>query len=51
MVRYQFNKQFSVQFNVNNIGNKAVYDASHVGIFANMGPGRSYMLNATYRFD
>ena len=51
MLRYQVNKQFSVQFNVNNIGNKAVYDASHVGIFANMGPGRSYMLNATYRFD
>lgn len=51
MVRYDVNKSFNLQFNVNNISNARVYDASHVGIFANVGPGRSYMLNATYRFE
>lgn len=51
MVRYDVNKNFSLQFNANNLGNTRVYDASHVGIFANVGPGRSYMLNATYRFE
>ena len=51
MVRFDVNKQFDLQLNVNNIGNTRVYDASHVGIFANVGPGRSYMLNATYRFE
>lgn len=51
MVRFDVNKQFDLQLNVNNIGNTRVYDASHVGVFANVGPGRSYMLNATYRFE
>lgn len=51
MVRYDVSKNFDLQLNVNNLGNTRVYDASHVGIFANVGPGRSYMLNATYRFE
>ena len=51
MVRYDVTKNFNLQFNVNNITNTRVYDASHVGLFANVGPGRSYMLNATYRFE
>lgn len=51
MARYEVNPRLSLQFNVNNISNTEIYDASHVGLFANIGPGRSYMLNATYRFD
>lgn len=51
MARYDVNRQFSLQFNINNISNARIYDASHVGLFANMGPGRSYMLTGTYRFD
>lgn len=51
MARYQVNDRLSVQFNVNNISDTIVYDASHVGIFANVGAGRSYMLTANYRFD
>lgn len=51
MARYDVNKAFSLQFNVNNISNERIYDASHVGLFANVGAGRSYMLNATYRFE
>lgn len=50
MARYQVSKQFSVQFNVNNISNTEIYDASHVGIFSNVGAGRSYMLTGTYRY-
>lgn len=51
MARYQVNNRLSVQFNVNNITDTAMYDASHVGLFANVGHGRSYMLSASYRFD
>ena len=28
-----------------------LYDASHAGLFANVGAGRSYMLTATYRYE
>jgi catecholate siderophore receptor len=51
MARYDVNKQLSLQLNVNNISDTEVYDASHVGVFANVGAGRSYMLTATYRYD
>lgn len=51
MVRFDITKQFDLQLNINNISDARVYDASHVGVFANIGPGRSYMLNATYRFN
>ncbi len=51
MARYEVNQRLSVQFNVNNIADKPLYDASHVGLFATVAPGRSYLLSATYRFD
>ncbi|RZS35087.1 catecholate siderophore receptor [Corticibacter populi] len=51
MARYAVSKDFSLQFNVNNLTNDEMFDASHVGIFANVAPGRSYMLTATYRFQ
>lgn len=51
MVRYDVNKNLSFQLNGNNLSNARVYDASHVGLFANVGPGRSFMLSATYRYD
>jgi catecholate siderophore receptor len=51
MAKYNVNRRFSLQFNVNNITDNEMYDASHVGLFAMVAPGRSYMLNATYRFD
>lgn len=51
MARYEVNKNLSFQLNANNLSNNAVYDASHVGIFANVGAGRSYMLTATYRYE
>lgn len=51
MAKYDVNKQLSLQLNVNNISDNEMYDASHVGLFAMVAPGRSYMLNATYRFE
>lgn len=51
MVRYDMNKSLSLQLNANNLGDTRVYDASHVGLFANVGPGRSLMLTATYRYE
>ncbi len=51
MARYDVNKNLALQLNVNNISNNELYDASHVGIFANVGAGRSYMLTATYRYE
>lgn len=51
MIRYDVNKNLALQLNGNNLGDTRVYDASHVGIFANVGPGRSLMLTATYRYD
>lgn len=51
MLRYDVSKQISLQLNVNNLSNERVYDASHVGLFANVGPGRSYVLTATYRYE
>lgn len=51
MLQYDVSKRLSLQFNANNLSNNALYDASHVGIFANVGPGRSYMFSGTYRWD
>jgi len=51
MAKYEINKNFAVQLNANNITDTELYDASHVGIFYNVGPGRSYMLTATYRYE
>lgn len=50
MLGYQMNRNLELQLNVNNITDTRVYDASHVGLFANVGQGRSYMLNANYSF-
>lgn len=51
MVKYQVNKQFDLQLNVNNLTNTRIWDASHEGLFANVGHGRSIMLNASYHFE
>ena len=51
MARYEINKRLNLQLNVNNITDEEMHEASHVGLFAMVAPGRSYMLNATYRFD
>lgn len=47
---YQVMPEFGLQFNVNNITNERVYDASHVGVFSTIAPGRSFSVKGTYRF-
>jgi len=51
MAKYEINKNFTLQLNANNITNTELYDSSHVGLFYNVGPGRSYMLTASYRYE
>lgn len=51
MVQYQVNKGLDLRLNLNNLTDERIYDASHVGLFALMAPGRSAMLTATYRYD
>lgn len=50
MAAYQINEQASVQLNVNNLFDEELYDASHVGLFANVQAGRSALLKLNYRF-
>lgn len=50
MVRWDINKHVDLQLNVNNITDARSYDASHVGLFANVGYGRSATLNANFRY-
>jgi len=50
MATYRVNRQLDFRLNVLNIGDKTIYEGSHVGIFANVGPGRTMMLTANYRF-
>jgi len=50
MAKYEFNDHFYLQLNANNIGNTELYDSSHVGLFYNVGPGRSYMVTVNYRY-
>lgn len=50
MAAYQLNDKASVQLNVNNLFDEVIYDASHVGLFANVQAGRSALLKFNYEF-
>lgn len=50
MASYRVNKHLDLQLNILNIGDKTIYEGSHVGLFANVGPGRSAMLTANVRY-
>ncbi|MDO5624310.1 MAG: TonB-dependent siderophore receptor [Pseudomonadota bacterium] len=50
MVSYRVNKHVDLQLNLLNIGNRTIYEGSHVGLFANVGPGRSAMLTANFKY-
>lgn len=47
---YQMTPKVGLQLNVNNLTNERIYDASHVGIFSTVAPGRSYSLKGTFKF-
>ena len=47
---FDVSENFSLRLNVQNIGNKTYFDASHVGIFAVTAPGRSALLTGNMHF-
>ena len=50
MAAYKITESAEIQFNVNNVLDERLYDASHVGIFANRAPGRNVTAKLNYRF-
>lgn len=50
MASFQLAQNTSLQVNVNNLFDERLYDASHVGLFANRAPGRSITAKLDYRF-
>jgi len=49
-IGYAVSDNLDLRLNVQNLTNKLYYDASHVGIFANVAPGRSALLTANLRY-
>ncbi|WP_221931031.1 TonB-dependent siderophore receptor [Telmatospirillum sp. J64-1] len=50
MASYRVNDRLDLQLNVLNLLDETIYDASHVGAFALVAPGRSALLTANVRF-
>ena len=50
MVSYAINKNVDLRLNLLNLSDKLIYEGSHVGLFANVAPGRSAMLTANFKF-
>ncbi|PWB34428.1 TonB-dependent siderophore receptor [Pseudomonas sp. SDI] len=50
MLAYKVNKNLDLRLNVLNLADETIYDASHVGLFATVAPGRSAELTAEFRF-
>lgn len=51
MAKYTPVNNLTLQLNLNNLTDEKIYDASHVGIFSLIAPGRSATLTMTYRFE
>jgi len=49
-IGYKVSDNLDLRLNVQNLTNKLYYDASHVGIFANVAPGRSALLTANLHY-
>lgn len=50
MAKYSPLDNLNLQLNINNLTDEKIYDASHVGIFSLIAPGRSATLSLNYRF-
>lgn len=50
MAAYEISDNARLQLNVNNLFDAKLYDASHVGLFANVQAGRNATLSLNYRF-
>ena len=51
MAKYSPMDALTLQLNLNNLTDEKIYDASHVGIFSLIAPGRSATVSMTYRFE
>lgn len=50
MASYQVNRQWQLQLNLLNLTNERIYEASHMGLFANLAPGRAAVLSAKFLY-
>ncbi len=50
MAAYKVNENVDLRLNVLNLTDETIYDASHVGVFAVVAPGRSALLSANVKF-
>lgn len=50
MLGFKVNDNLDLQLNLLNLTDETIYDASHVGLFATVAPGRSAELTANFRF-
>lgn len=49
-IGYKVNDNLDLRLNVQNLTNKLYYDAAHVGVFANVAPGRSALLSVNLNY-
>ncbi|UFM63333.1 TonB-dependent siderophore receptor [Paracoccus sp. MA] len=50
MAAYKLTEETALQFNVNNVFDRQIYTDSHSGQFANIEPGRNYVLTLKHAF-
>jgi len=50
MASYRINQHVSLRLNVTNLTDKLIYEGSHVGLFANVAPGRAVRLTANLKY-
>jgi catecholate siderophore receptor len=50
MARYQFSKTADLQINVNNLTDRAYYDAAYAAHYASIAPGRSAVATLNLHF-
>lgn len=50
MASYAFNQHVELQLNVQNLTDETIYEGSHVGLFANIGPGRLGLMTLNFKF-
>lgn len=50
MGSYEIDKNVNVRVNIQNLTDETIYEGSHVGLFANVGPGRSGFVSLNFNF-
>ncbi len=50
MGSYEIDQNVNVRVNIQNLTDETIYEGSHVGLFANVGPGRSGFVSLNFNF-